>query len=43
MTGDETQDLAMLTRHYADKQGLHPEQASTIAFRRAAAAPKPAA
>ena len=40
MSGDEAQDLAMLSRHYADKRGLHPEQASTIAFRHTTAATK---
>jgi 1-acyl-sn-glycerol-3-phosphate acyltransferase len=33
MSGDVVADLELLRRHYEDKRGLYPEQASTIAFR----------
>jgi len=33
MSGDADADLELLRRFYADKRGLHPQQASTIAFR----------
>jgi 1-acyl-sn-glycerol-3-phosphate acyltransferase len=36
MSGDVAADLQMLRSFYADKPGLHPQQASTIAFRSAA-------
>ena len=33
MSGDVERDLQRLRRFYLDKRGLHPDQASTIAFR----------
>ena len=33
LSGDVAADLQLLNRYYADKRGLHPRQASTIAFR----------
>jgi 1-acyl-sn-glycerol-3-phosphate acyltransferase len=36
MSGDVDADLQVLRDFYADKQGLHPRKASTIAFRSAA-------
>ncbi|MBK9245307.1 MAG: 1-acyl-sn-glycerol-3-phosphate acyltransferase [Burkholderiales bacterium] len=39
MSGDVAADLKLLREFYADKRGLHPEQAATIAFRSPAATP----
>ena len=36
MSGDVAADLQVLRRFYADKQGLYPQQASTMTFRSAA-------
>jgi 1-acyl-sn-glycerol-3-phosphate acyltransferase len=33
MSGDVAADLNLLRRYYADKRGLHPHKAATIAFR----------
>ena len=36
LSGDVDADLRTLREFYAEKRGLHPQQASAIAFRRAA-------
>jgi 1-acyl-sn-glycerol-3-phosphate acyltransferase len=41
LSGDVTADLELLRRYYADKRGLRPAQAGTIAFRRPAAGDDP--
>lgn len=38
MSGDESADLDVLRRFYADKTGRHPQRAGTIAFRRRSSA-----